>query len=540
MPEIQNIPTTQYIGPRIIPHLWDPILWDATTQYDALAVVQYEGVPYVSRYVPPMGTLPTNTEYWVRWADFNAQLAQVQQQVAEYTQLIDGKADKTELQAAVDEIDAALAEKATHAELDAAIQSLAGQLPPTKDMGIVSDYRFHLRPPEGYPVNALLAAAALDLQDFAEHLWEYDYNTNTTIPLLINSPNYEVTNAVGAKVSCSTFVCDALYKAGYTDLAGLAHFMTGPLRNMTEFLLDKGWTKIVNQKDLEPGDVVATNWRQDSNALDYPGHTFIYAGNGLKYDGGSENLIRGTQPVALNWNTGKDQFYRVLDNGLYAARADANFRYTSVEEDLQDWKVLVIANDAWVENLKRDAKHVTQIMWSPYKTIIRATDDNAINWTQTSIDQEQKEPYSLWSPTSQTYDANVQRVPFANVTGGGTLAMEKLYERQADGSILVKRSGVYQLDLILNYASSLSGEGASQSAQSVAQIQQDTAAGATYTLADSHQTLLKNGCVTISRIAQLNRNDVISGMFGLFNTQSSTATLSTIGARSRLSIFKLR
>ena len=84
MPDIQNIPTTQYIGPRIIPHLWDPILWDADTQYDALAIVQYNGVPYIARYVPPQGTLPTNTEYWVRWADFNAQMAQLQQTVESF------------------------------------------------------------------------------------------------------------------------------------------------------------------------------------------------------------------------------------------------------------------------------------------------------------------------------------------------------------------------------------------------------------------------------------------------------------------------
>ena len=108
MPDIQNIPTTQYIGPRIIPHLWDPILWDASTQYDALAVVQYEGAGYVARYVPPQGTLPTNTEYWVRWADFNAQLAQVEQQVTALADSIDGKVDDAELQQAVDTINASL------------------------------------------------------------------------------------------------------------------------------------------------------------------------------------------------------------------------------------------------------------------------------------------------------------------------------------------------------------------------------------------------------------------------------------------------
>lgn len=92
MPDIQNIPTTQYIGPRIIPHLWDPILWDASTQYDALAVVQYNGVPYIARYVPPQGTLPTNTEYWVRWADFNAQMAQLQQTVESFDNRITANA----------------------------------------------------------------------------------------------------------------------------------------------------------------------------------------------------------------------------------------------------------------------------------------------------------------------------------------------------------------------------------------------------------------------------------------------------------------
>lgn len=92
MPDIQNIPTRQYIGPRIIPHLWDPILWDASTQYDALAVVQYNGVPYIARYVPPQGTVPTNAEYWVRWADFNAQMAQLQQIVETYRDDIDQNA----------------------------------------------------------------------------------------------------------------------------------------------------------------------------------------------------------------------------------------------------------------------------------------------------------------------------------------------------------------------------------------------------------------------------------------------------------------
>ena len=93
MPDIQNIPTTQYVGPRIIPHLWDPILWDAATQYDALAVLQYEGAYYVARYVPPLGTPPTNTTYWVKWADFNAQMAQLQDTVESFDNRITANAE---------------------------------------------------------------------------------------------------------------------------------------------------------------------------------------------------------------------------------------------------------------------------------------------------------------------------------------------------------------------------------------------------------------------------------------------------------------
>lgn len=119
MPVINNIPTTQYIGPKIIPHLWDPILWDSTIQYDALAVVQYNGAGYISRFIPPIGTNPSDTEYWVKWSDFNAQLAQVQQQVQSLANSIDDKVSETDFQNAVDDINAAIAEKADITSVDA-------------------------------------------------------------------------------------------------------------------------------------------------------------------------------------------------------------------------------------------------------------------------------------------------------------------------------------------------------------------------------------------------------------------------------------
>lgn len=38
--------------------------WNATTQYDLLNLVSYNGSSYVAHTRPPVGTLPTNTSYW--------------------------------------------------------------------------------------------------------------------------------------------------------------------------------------------------------------------------------------------------------------------------------------------------------------------------------------------------------------------------------------------------------------------------------------------------------------------------------------------
>lgn len=556
MPVINNIPTTQYIGPKIIPHLWDPILWDSTIQYDALAVVQYNGAGYISRFIPPIGTNPSDTEYWVKWSDFNAQLAQVQQQVYEYNQLIDSKADRTELQTAIDHINEALetsvdslqtsindnvtaleseiAEKVDTTTFDAALNELMGRLAPTKNLGVISDYRFHLRPPVDFTISAFLSAAALDMQDFAANQWSYGYNTNSTIPLLNNSPSYEVLNAAGSIVSCSTFVVDSLYKAGYTDLQGLSHFMTGPLRNLTEYLTNKGWTKIENLNDLRAGDIVATSWRNDSNALYYPGHTFIYAGNGMKYDTGSQTLIQNGVPTACNWNTGLNQLYRTLDNGLYAVQATKDFQYSDNAEELLDWKVLVIANDAWVENLDRNGKHVTQIAWNTYATIIKTTEDNAINWKSARDERMQRLPFAAINPDSNTYDANISTIPFTGISGSAG----ELYELQTDGSVKINTGGVYRIACSVEYTSSIT-DGVSSTAQSVVIIQQDHASGSTYHLCDNYRTLMKKGSIYIERIVQLNTNDIISAKFGLFNTSTINATISQGPSRTRLELFKM-
>lgn len=93
MPEINNIPTTQYIGPKIIPHLADPIDWDITKQYDSLSIVQHEGDTYIARYIVPAGTAITNETYWTKFAAWNAQIAQYQATVETFDGRITDNAD---------------------------------------------------------------------------------------------------------------------------------------------------------------------------------------------------------------------------------------------------------------------------------------------------------------------------------------------------------------------------------------------------------------------------------------------------------------
>lgn len=74
--------TTQYIGARYVPrHMGE---WDANTQYGALDVVLYtDGNSYTAKCYPPKGTPPTNGHYWSLSAQFNQQLASVENKIEE-------------------------------------------------------------------------------------------------------------------------------------------------------------------------------------------------------------------------------------------------------------------------------------------------------------------------------------------------------------------------------------------------------------------------------------------------------------------------
>ena len=39
-------------------------VWGAETQYEPCNLVEYNGSSYVAKLQPPIGTLPTDTQYW--------------------------------------------------------------------------------------------------------------------------------------------------------------------------------------------------------------------------------------------------------------------------------------------------------------------------------------------------------------------------------------------------------------------------------------------------------------------------------------------
>lgn len=82
----------EYIGARYVPVFADPIQWDSTLKYEPLTVVTNEGASYVSRRYVPEGIQLDNTDYWVLWADFNAQL----QHYINVVEAFDGRIDDLE------------------------------------------------------------------------------------------------------------------------------------------------------------------------------------------------------------------------------------------------------------------------------------------------------------------------------------------------------------------------------------------------------------------------------------------------------------
>lgn len=74
--------TNRYVGARYVPLIMGD--WDNTQAYEALSVVIYQGDSYISKIPVPAGAQITNTTYWVKCADYNAQWAAFQQNWVEF------------------------------------------------------------------------------------------------------------------------------------------------------------------------------------------------------------------------------------------------------------------------------------------------------------------------------------------------------------------------------------------------------------------------------------------------------------------------
>ena len=77
----------KYIGARYAPKFMGA--WDKESQYAALSVVYYNDQSFVSRKTVPANTEILNTEFWIKSADWNAQVTQYNQHVEEYNQNVE-------------------------------------------------------------------------------------------------------------------------------------------------------------------------------------------------------------------------------------------------------------------------------------------------------------------------------------------------------------------------------------------------------------------------------------------------------------------
>lgn len=82
MKGVSNMALKKYIGLRYAPKFVGA--WDKTIEYAALSVVYTNEQSYVSRKTVPANTEITNTEFWIKSADWNAQVAQYNQNVERY------------------------------------------------------------------------------------------------------------------------------------------------------------------------------------------------------------------------------------------------------------------------------------------------------------------------------------------------------------------------------------------------------------------------------------------------------------------------
>lgn len=79
----------KYIGARYVPKFASPIEWSSDYNYEPLMIVLHDGDTYTSAQFVPAGISITNDDYWVKTADYNAQIAQFADDLATLEDTVD-------------------------------------------------------------------------------------------------------------------------------------------------------------------------------------------------------------------------------------------------------------------------------------------------------------------------------------------------------------------------------------------------------------------------------------------------------------------
>lgn len=79
-----TLQTTTFKGARYLVKFHDPIEWADTESYEAIEAVKHNAYTYISKQPVPTGVQIDNTDFWLLWADPNAQMEELRQLVAGY------------------------------------------------------------------------------------------------------------------------------------------------------------------------------------------------------------------------------------------------------------------------------------------------------------------------------------------------------------------------------------------------------------------------------------------------------------------------
>lgn len=97
----ESLPTNPsynvYIGARYVPLIYQgsdgSANWEKDTVYEPLTIVLYNHETYTSKSFVPANILPTDTKYWVKTSNFNAEFMKIENMVSDLSQNVDSLND---------------------------------------------------------------------------------------------------------------------------------------------------------------------------------------------------------------------------------------------------------------------------------------------------------------------------------------------------------------------------------------------------------------------------------------------------------------